>query len=133
MLIILAAVGVLVVPAIGTWRDDFAFRDAVGRLEGALSLARVEAMREGRAVAVRGVPGEGSLNVGGREIGLGPGGRVVFLGPMGSPPAAEGGVLRFYPDGSADHGLIRLKGPRRAVDLVVNPLGGRSQIQWGEG
>lgn len=120
----------VVLPRVGGWRDGFAMRDGVGRLAGAMNLARVRAVWRGQPVTVHMAPDGRGVVVDGRLIALGPVVEVALVCPGCRETEEDGRVLSFYPDGSADLGGLEVVGRSSQASLIVDPISGRTRVAW---
>ena len=133
LLLVLTILGVmagLVSSHMGRWIDSFAFRDSVARLSAALNHAHYAALRESRELAVEPGPDGRSVLVAGERVPLPRHVRLEHLGRVApdSHPVEE--AFFFYPDGSADHGLIMVATPERTATIDIHPLTGKPSVAW---
>lgn len=119
---VMALLSSLALPLYGTVAEAVRFRTAARGLHADLRAARGLALRGGAPVLI-------AFDAAGRFYG--PAGGATIALPEGlalrwvpAPPAPEGGLLGFFPDGSATGGELWLAGPRHLAGIAVHPLTG---------
>ncbi len=127
---LLAVVAVIVAPPAGAWLDRMAFKDSAKRLAAALRLARVDAMRQSAIMEISVTPNQSEVLIGRQRLPIQGGGVVSYLGTALNSQTQQGGVIRFYPDGSADRGLVVLKADNAIVQVTIHPVTGRVNLAW---
>ncbi|MFY9294329.1 MAG: prepilin-type N-terminal cleavage/methylation domain-containing protein [Methylorubrum rhodinum] len=128
MLVVLAVLGLvagLAIPAIGTMLPGRRLDQTAAALAGELTRLRAQARGSGAPASLTFVPERGlfvSTRPGAAPIAAG-GVAVEVLRSEAS--RAERGEIRFFPDGSATGGAIRLVGAAGRRTLAISSLTGR--------
>lgn len=119
---VMALLSSLALPLYATVAEAVRFRIAARGLHADLHAARGLALRGGAPVPIAFDAAGGSYGApGGAAVAL-PDGLALRWVP--APPAPEGGLLTFFPDGSATGGELWLAGPRHLAGIAVHPLTG---------
>lgn len=127
LLVVLSVMALLValVPwALSAGRDRAVLGAAAARVAGSLRSARLAAMESGRSAAFIADPASGRFGRTGGPLHRLP--RGVRLGP-------GAGLIRFFPDGLASGGAVRLSRGHAWRLLRVDRFTGRVSIRAGSG
>ncbi len=125
---ILAMVLAVATPAGARMYENMQYRSAVRDVMSTLNAARISAVSGGTAQDVLVRPRQKQMVAGGKTSQLPASVEVQVLGAA-ELNRDEGGVIRFYPDGSASGGAVGLTSPQgKLTELQVDWLLGRVDL-----
>ena len=119
---ILALLAAMTVPLFGRSMSHASLRAAAAELRAALRSAGMQAVAEGRTVAVRGDPSAGYWVDRQHR-------RLAASGQDGEPwrvIVAGGGAVSFFPWGGSSGGRVRIEGPYGRDEIAVDAATGRA-------
>lgn len=124
VIVVLGLALALIVPRLPGPSPEVTLRMAGDRVQGALRLARSEAIAADRAVGVTFYPGEGTFRIDGASAVRLPDGSAIAE-PAGG--GSSGGLIRvaFAPDGSGAGGPIQLSAGEKTETIRIDWLTGR--------